>query len=288
MVRRHRQHQVHGGVGLRRRRLRHPARHARRSAVRPRSRSASHNVEAGGSNGFENDNSEFGFNNGPPFNEPKYCNVTALGIRGQGLAAPATNSVGILSRRGNSISVNNSIVKDFTSTGYQMRDGATTVHACTNATTLNTVAPVGILQSVLFNDNGNALVHNSDCTGGGTPNACCSGAGTGTCGNVAASNDGTCDGVAPDDADCTCTTTQHFGLLAAKNVINTNDASIDAIGGGVFPPTSLVPAGGSLADTHPHVNCTTIDSSFVNAPYIGAFQPGGTDWTAGWTAYPLN
>ena len=36
------------------------------------------------------------------------------------------------------------------------------------------------------------------------------------------------------------------------------------------------------------VNCTTVDSSFIAAPYIGGFQPGGTDWTAGWTAYPNN
>jgi hypothetical protein len=168
----------------------------------------------------------------------------------------------VLSRRGNAISLNNSIVKDFRQAGYQMRDGATTVHACTNATTLNTTPPVGIIQSTLFNNNGPS---------GTTP----------------AANDATCDGTAPDDATCTCTTLQHFGLLVAqKNVLDTTDASIAAIGGGTFPPVNLVPSAG-LAGTHPRVNCTTIDSSFVNAPYIGAFQPGGTDWTAGWTDYPL-
>jgi hypothetical protein len=220
------------------------------------------NVESGGSNGFENDNSEFGFNNGPPFNEPKYCNVTAIGINGQAGSPPATNQIGVLSRRGNAISLNNSIVKDFRQAGYQMRDGATTVHACVNSTTLNTTPPVGVIQSTLFNDNGPA---------GATP----------------AANDGTCDGVAPDDATCTCTTLQHFALLTAqKNVLDTTDGSIASIGGGVFPPTNLVPAGG-LAASHPRVNCTTVDSSFVNAPYIGAFQPGGADWTAGWTEYPL-
>ncbi len=25
---------------------------------------------------------------------------------------------------------------------------------------------------------------------------------------------------------------------------------------------------------------------FEAADYYGAFEPGGTDWTAGWTAYP--
>jgi hypothetical protein len=27
-------------------------------------------------------------------------------------------------------------------------------------------------------------------------------------------------------------------------------------------------------------------SIFEAANYVGAFEPGGTDWTAGWTAYP--
>lgn len=220
------------------------------------------NVESGGSNGFENDNSEFGFNNGPPFNEPKYCNVTAIGINGQPGGPPATNQIGVLSRRGNAISVNNSIIKDFRQAGYQMRDGATTARACLNATTLNTTPPVGIIQSTLFNNNGPS---------GTTP----------------AANDASCDGSAPDDATCTCTTVQHFGLLVAqKNVLDTTDASVAGIGGGTFPPTNLVPAGG-LPGSHPRVNCTTIDSSFLNAPYVGAFQPGGSDWTAGWTEYPL-
>ena len=39
-------------------------------------------VETPGSNGFENDNSEFGFNN-TPINNPKYCNITALGANAQ-------------------------------------------------------------------------------------------------------------------------------------------------------------------------------------------------------------
>jgi hypothetical protein len=74
VVRRHREHQVHGGVGVRRRRLRHQlgTRGGLQFGVIAQ---RLQNVESGGSNGFENDNSEFGFNNGPPFNEPKYCNV---------------------------------------------------------------------------------------------------------------------------------------------------------------------------------------------------------------------
>ena len=112
-------------------------------------------------------------------------------------------------------------------------------------------------------------------------------ANNGATGTTAASNDGTCDGAAPDDADCTCTTTQHFAASAANNLQQTANAAVTAVGGGVFPPTSLVPAADPIFTTSV-VNCTTVDSSFIAAPYIGGFQPGGADWTAGWTAYPSN
>ena len=101
-----------------------------------------------------------------------------------------------------------------------------------------------------------------------------------------ASNDAaTCPAAGP----CNCSGTEHFALLqASKGVISTADATIVNIGGLTFPPTGLNPPGGSLAATAPRADCTTLDSSFVSAPYIGAFAPGGSDWTAGWTAYPFN
>ena len=32
--------------------------------------------------------------------------------------------------------------------------------------------------------------------------------------------------------------------------------------------------------------CNAAAGFDVSATYVGAFQPGGTDWTAGWTSYP--
>jgi hypothetical protein len=46
---------------------------------------------------------------------------------------------------------------------------------------------------------------------------------------------------------------------------------------------SLVPAAGSPAATGGATPPAGFD---VSATYVGAFQPGGTDWTANWTSYP--
>jgi hypothetical protein len=141
-----------------------------------------------------------------------------------------------------------------------MRDASTALRACVNSTTLNTTAPVGVIQNSLFTDNG----------AGGTTNAV---------------NHSSCDTV----GECACTTTEHYALLEAQRaVLSSADAAVEAIGGNTFPPTGLVPVGGTLPDTHPAADCTQINGSFVSAPYIGGFEPGGADWTAGWTEYPAN
>jgi hypothetical protein len=251
-------------------------------------------IESPGSNGYEQDNSEFGFNN-TPFNDPKYCNTTIIGTRYSGDNNTVQNSFGILSRRGNAMTIANTIISHWRGGGYTLRDPETAVHACTNQTTLNTAAPVGLIESTIFEDNGPGggavpnppiasltAVVDSTC-----PNTCAGGTNPGTncTSNSACTGGGTCTGAS---TVCTCTAADHIALLAAKNVITTSDATIDAIGGKTFPPINLVPPAGSLAATHPAVDCTTIDSSFVKTNYIGAFQPGGPDWTAGWTAYPEN
>ena len=215
-------------------------------------------VEAGGSLGWESDNNENGFDLQPRTSH-RYCNVTALGVKGQGEPA-ATNQVGMLPRRGSAITVANAIIKGFREAGVQIRDAATAARACVNSTTLATSAPVLGLQNAILYDNG-----------------------PGAPGTTHFLNHSSCD--APGDG-CSCTTTEWGALLqASKNVLTGTDPGV---GGGVFPPTNLVPGIGSIADTHPAVNCSTIDPFFEPAQYIGGFEPGGVDWTAGWTAYPLN
>ena len=58
-----------------------------------------------------------------------------------------------------------------------------------------------------------------------------------------------------------------------------------------WPATDPRPTIGSLADTAPAANCAAIDGFFDNANYIGAFEPGGTNWlvTPGnWNSFTID
>jgi hypothetical protein len=123
--------------------------------------------------------------------------------------------------------------------------------------------PVGSVRNSLFFNNGS----------------------TGTAHGV---NHSSCDSA---DAECACTSTQYYSFIDASLDVDGAAADPMGIGGGSFPPISLVPSPGSLADTHATANCTSIDGSFEFTDYVGAFDPnggGGADWTAGWTDYDLD
>jgi hypothetical protein len=220
-----------------------------------------------GNAGIRSTNSPFDFN-ATPVTDPKFCNLTLLGARYSGANPGATNQPGILSLGGSAMTVANAIVKDFRQAGYHLRFPETAARACTPGHAgLNTVVPVGEIVNSLFANNGpDGTVHAYEPV--------CSGV--------------SCDFECPSGGTCNCSAAEHLALLAAKNTIGTTDADVAAIGGGTFPRTNLVPPAGSLAATHPHANCAAINASFVDAPYIGAFEPGGADWTAGWTEYPVN
>jgi hypothetical protein len=59
------------------------------------------------------------------------------------------------------------------------------------------------------------------------------------------------------------------------------NAAFDLTGPSLVPPANSPAAEGGA---------TPPDDGFFNpcATYIGAFEPGGEDWSAGWTAYPEN
>ncbi len=66
-----------------------------------------------------------------------------------------------------------------------------------------------------------------------------------------------------------------------------NSVGVDAM---LPDPTNLdapgwVPPAGSMAATLG--GPAHEDAFFDTATYVGAFEPGGTDWTAGWTAFPI-
>ncbi len=89
----------------------------------------------------------------------------------------------------------------------------------------------------------------------------------------------------------------------------TSDFSSDNTTMFVLADAIMLPALNNVFDANPGVDCndtapnyvpTAADSAMLagqavpgagfeaSATYAGAFEPGGTDWTAGWTAYPVN
>lgn len=88
------------------------------------------NIDTSGSEGFEGDNNEDGFDFQPRSN-PKFCNVTLIGAKGQP-GGDVTNR-GMLLRRGTAAKIAQAIVTRFNSAGLQIRDAATVNEACSPA-----------------------------------------------------------------------------------------------------------------------------------------------------------
>jgi hypothetical protein len=312
--------------------------------------------ETPGSNGFEEDDSEFNFTASPP-NFPKNCNVTALGARYDLATNPGTtNQVGILSRRGNSSMILNSIVKDFRQAGFQLRDPETSQHYCASRSgtkrcvngpnngmaCTETAPPYTTCNApkicVAGSNAGATCTNNSECPTSQCildPDVVCTDAhmagvcegGTNKGNDCASSTDcpgGTCPltgSVAPlakiqgvifsnnavpaaDNSTCAtnnspgatpiacqCSSTEYYALCKHEGNCITDTNVLGSIGSGsLFPRTNLVPTGAAatLVTGARRVDCSTKDSFFINLPYIGAFDPAGSDWTSGWTEYPTN
>ena len=149
---------------------------------------------------------------------------------------------------------------------------------------------------------GNDCASNADCTGGTCPLA-------GSLAPLAkmqglifsnntvpASDNSTCatnNSPAATPISCQCSSTEYYALCKHEGNCITDTNVLGSIGGSApapAPRTNLVPAGAAatLVTTARRVDCSTKDSFFVNLPYIGGFDPAGSDWTSGWTAYPAN
>ena len=91
-------------------------------------------LDAAGSNGWEGDNNENGFDFTPRSN-PSFCNVTMIGCKGQGGNCNVDSS-GALLRRGTAGQFWKSIVTGMGSRGMQLRDASTAAVACNAGPTL--------------------------------------------------------------------------------------------------------------------------------------------------------
>ena len=91
-------------------------------------------LDAAGSNGWEGDNNENGFDFTPRSN-PYFCNVTMIGCKGQGGNCNVDSS-GALLRRGTAGQFWKSIVTGMGSRGMQLRDASTAAVACNAGPTL--------------------------------------------------------------------------------------------------------------------------------------------------------
>ncbi len=87
------------------------------------------NIDTSGSRGFEGDNNGDG-NDFEPRSDPKMCNVTLIGSKGQ--AGGDVSNRGLLLRDGTTAKIAQAIVTQFNTAGVQMRDPATADQACTN------------------------------------------------------------------------------------------------------------------------------------------------------------
>ncbi len=90
------------------------------------------NLDAQGNNGFEGDNNENGFNN-LALSVPQFCNMTVVGSRGQGTHPTGGVWVGAFLRRGTAGRIAKTIITNMQTSALQLRDSATSTHACLGA-----------------------------------------------------------------------------------------------------------------------------------------------------------
>jgi hypothetical protein len=205
-----------------------------------------------GTNGFEGDNNENGFTL-TPYSNPLFCNVTIISDdNGSTPGSP----VALFLRRGTSAQIGNTAVVNFYR-GLQLRDPQTAQHAATGPTgscTLpGTLAPLMNLDGIIFASNLGGNFSNNSSTG------------------------------------TECNSTEYGNLLVAAGNLTTGvDPGISS----TWPPADPRPTNGSLvADPNIVADCDAFGFDFENAPYVGAFQPGGTNWLetpGGWISWATN
>lgn len=196
------------------------------------------NIDTAGSQGFEGDNNENGFDF-VPRSKPKFCNVTSVGTRNQ--SGGNVQNYGMLLRRGTAGLIMKSIVINSNTAGMRMNDSATSNNACT----AGAGALTGELncQDCVFWKSGpsGTLYADTNATGGN------------------------------------CSSAQLFNLWTAQATAPTRtiDPGLAANTGEVWPPVSPVP---STAANSSAIDCKSVDAFFDTTGYVGAFAPGAASW----------
>jgi len=244
------------------------------------------NMQNAGNEGVEWDNNENGFNLGPPFNAPNYCNMTEIGTALQTSVGLGGSEGAFTLRRGTAGIIANSIAEHFRLFGISLRDPETVAHAINGGcagSTLNTTPPLLLLEhSLLFNNgftaDGAVPADGSEIEGkNGVSSACA-------------------------NQFYTLMTTQGLDPAVPNNHSAEHDPLIPVIyGTGVSGAQTdlnqFIPAGtspGVATQTLVNslaMNCKTINSFFDTTDYIGAFRPGdsGSNWlSTPWISFRLH
>jgi hypothetical protein len=216
-------------------------------------------IESGG-NGIEADNNENGFDL-QPRSDPKMCNVTLIGTRGQAGTPAGGNQIGILLRRGTAGKVAKTIIESFAAAGLQLQ------HATPGCSAGPTLTGNLLVRDSLFFDNGTTgAAHCSSGSGANAPSPC----------NGCEFYDLLANGfgVVPD--------------LCGAGPIGCQDQNpaVDPRVSAAWPPTDPRPANaGAVANAF---DCSSLDPFLEPTGYIGAFDPAGTNWLQPWTSFDLN
>jgi hypothetical protein len=218
-----------------------------------------------GSQGFEGDNSEFGFDLEPRSN-PNFCNCTMIGARQQ-TGGGAAGRAAINARRGTAGKIYNTLMVDWTN-GFKIDDTATLQQSCT-ASGLKTTEPfLGVKNVKMFNTAGSGGDQSTGSATGGPAfcptaddlyNAWGAAGLIDPASNLGAGTDPMLGGVSEG---------------TAGGITGTFPASVDDR---YFPPAGTLTA----------APCGLEPDFFdPTANYIGAFKPGGStgggdNWLAG-------
>jgi hypothetical protein len=211
--------------------------------------------------GIENDGCngsgcDLGFNS-TPFTVPVIANFTLIGT-GDVASSGGSGGLGMMLRRGTGGYYVNGVVARYPRGGVSLRDADTYTRAGATAITDLATADLGI-KNVLFTENGAVF---QGASGSNVQNS------LDLAGNALVSS--------------TTATTALFTAFPAAVSTTTTAAAFDWTPAASSPIATggLVTFSGKLA--------TAAGTTVAGTPYVGAAQPTGTKWWAGWTIYARN